>query len=466
VDRNSFGIRFVCAVALLCATASTLAAQDQPPPSQQPRGGPFSGLFKGSPKEQPHTLDVRASAFGAYDDNLLAQTPGFGGSTASLLDSRNQRRGISSGMDASLRYGFRTSGTRSAFNIGGGASVQQFGSQVLAGGLWIPSYSATTGFRTSLTTKTALLFGADTSYGPYYQYLPFLKDTASEESPVGADYGFAAQTQWVRSVGGSASIENRFSRKSMMSAGVNWQQHGIPSISGSSIDSRGAHAGFSHNLTRKLAFHFGYGVQETSSPNSEPIRTNNLDVGLGYGDGITLTIGRHYILSLSAGVTVAKNGDAAAVLRTGKSTAVAVTGGATLSRSIGRDWGVSIGYARGTSYVVGFAEPLMNDSANAGIGGPLGDRMQFSAGAGASRGQALFSENRNPIVSYSASTRLSYGLFKYLGLYAQASYYRYSVPIDYLTIGFVPDLDRRSASVGLSSWFPLIKHRRGSRDSG
>ena len=62
--------------------------------------------------------------------------------------------------------------------------------------------------------------GANAAYAPYYQYAPFLKNTASEESPVGSDYGFAVNSAWVRSVSASASVSNQFSKKSGISAGV------------------------------------------------------------------------------------------------------------------------------------------------------------------------------------------------------------------------------------------------------
>jgi hypothetical protein len=189
--------------------------------------------------------------------------------------------------------------------------------------------------------------------------------------------------------------------------------------------------------------------------------THTLDVGLGYGDGITFRLGRHYVLSLGVGTAIAKNGDPKSVALTGKSTAFTVTGNATLSRSLGRTWGTSIGYNRGTSYVVGFAQQMVSDSANAGIGGPIGRRLDVSLGAGASRGQMLFGAGGDDsIISYMGSARMSYALFSHLGFYAQASYYRFSLPPGLPSFMFVPDLNRRSVMVGLSTWVPLIKHRR------
>jgi hypothetical protein len=224
---------------------------------------------------------------------------------------------------------------------------------------------------------------------------------------------------------------------------------------------------FSHNLTRKLAFHTGYTLQQSrytqASVGSAPFRYGNLDIGLGYGDGLTLTFGRDYTLSLSGGATIAKNGDPASIAKTGKSTQFLINGNATLSRSIGRSWAASIGYARGTNYVVGFAEPFSSDSANAGLSGPILQRLHLSVGAGASQGQQVFSQD-GTLVVYTGSARLTYGLFGNVGLYAQASYYKYSIPASMLeTFSFAPQLQRRSVSVGVSTWLPLIKPPRVRR---
>jgi hypothetical protein len=472
----------VCAIAACVAASVPAVAQDR-----QPSGGPFSGLLRGSPKDQPHTLDLRASAFTAWDDNLLAQTPTAGGGLGAgpgNIDPRFIQPGIANGFQGSLTYGFRKIGTRSQFTFNGDTSAQQFASG-LGDPLRFYSYNVSTNLRTSLTNKTSMSFGAGTAYAPFYQYAPFLKNTTSEESPVGSDYGYAVQAAQVRSAVASLSVENRLTKKSSISAGIGWERQVIPGTAdanviqadpnviqlndATNIDRRIAQATFTHSLTRKLAFHVGYGIQESrylSRPDIDPVRTNSIDIGLGYGDGLMLRLGRHTTLGLSIGASIAKNGDPALVASTGKETAFVVNGSATLSRSIGQTWGASLGYLRGTSYVVGFTEPVMTDTANAGIGGPLSSRLQFSAGAGASRGQQLFSVSHGSIVSYTASTRLTFAAFSHLALYGQASYYRFSIPSGYTNFGFVPDLDRRSVSVGLTTWLPLIKQRRTRRDAG
>jgi hypothetical protein len=264
-------------------------------------------------------------------------------------------------------------------------------------------------------------------------------------------------------------VENRFSKKSSISAGLGWEQRTSPDSPEADVDARTVRAAFSHSLTRKLGFHVGYGITESRyklNPDAKPVRSNQMDIGLGYGDGVTFRLGRSTTVSLSIGASIARNGDPLSVAATGKETAFMVTGAATLARPLGRSWGTSAGYVRGTSYVIGFAEPLMTDGANAGIGGPLTSRLHFSAGAGASRGQQLFSSANGDIISYTASTKLTFALFSHLGIYGQASYYRFSIPTDFTSLGFIPDLDRRSVSVGLTTWLPLIKPRRVRSDAG
>jgi len=222
-------------------------AQDRPP-----SGSPFSGLFRGSPKDQPHTLDVRGSVFTAWDDNLLAQVPGAGDSIN--LDPRSLKQGVANGFQGSLTYGFHRNGTRSQFSLGGDASVHEFAGGLDNGVLWFHSYNLSTNLRTSITNKTSVLFGAGGSYAPYYQYAPFLKSTMGEESPVGSDYGFAVNSVFVRSTFAVASVEHRLSKKSSISAGVDWVQNVIDGSGGQSVDTRSARMAFTHNLTRKLGF--------------------------------------------------------------------------------------------------------------------------------------------------------------------------------------------------------------------
>jgi len=462
VNPKIFGIQLVCALGLAAACASPCAAQSAQPPVG---GNPFAGLFKGSPKDQKNRLDLNGSTFVAWDDNVLAQSPQ--GDPGINFDPRGVKQGIASGFQTSLAYAFSTGGTRSQFSANGNGSLQQFASSA-GQSMWFQSYNAGAGMRTGLTSKTWLSIGGGTSYAPYYQYAPFLMSTTNPESPVGADYGYAAHSLWVRTLSATASLENKFSKRSSISGNAGWERRVMPDDPSSDLETLSMNGRFTHNLTRKLAAYVGYGVLQSKydqRPDQEPFVTQNVDFGLGYGDGITISFARHYTLSLSVGASVAKNIDPVSLQNGAKSTTFVVNGAAMLSRSIGRSWGASAGYNRGTQYVVGFREPLITDAANIGIGGPIFNRLHFSAGGGASTSQQLFSTTGGKILSYTAATPLTFGLLKKLGLYAQASYYNYSIPETVHPFGFTPDLDRRSVSAGLSAWLPLIKAPRVRRTS-
>jgi hypothetical protein len=431
-----------------------------------PSGSPFSGLFRGSPKEQPQHLDLSGSAFAAWDDNVLAQLPSAGGGSGGGgfgIVPETVKPGVANGYLAGLSYGLSRKGTRSSFSLAGAGSFQYFESSS-SKPLTFQSYTLDASLRTPITSKVSMSFGGDASYAPYYQYAPFLKSTTNSDSPVGSDYGFAFASDWVRSSSASAAIEDKFSKKSSITGGVNWTQQVITSDN-HAVETESAGMQFSHSFTRKLNFHAGYSVSQSryAQAGGEPFRYGNVDLGLGYGDGLVLRFGRDTTLAMNVGLSVAKNGDPASVASTGRSTQFLVTGAATLARSLSRTWSASLGYTRGVSYAVGFTEPFYTDTANAGVSGQVVPRLFFSMGAGASRGQQVFSQD-GTLTAYTGSAKLTYALFSNMGLYAQASYYDYSVPSSVVqSFSFLPQLKRRSVSAGVTTWLPLIKPHRARR---
>jgi hypothetical protein len=434
----------------------------------QPSGGPFTGLFRGSPKDQPHHLDLNGSAFGAWDDNVLAQLPNTQGNNATGLGLLPQtvKPGIATGFQVGLNYGFQRSGTRSGVNVSAAGNFQEFESSSGNDRLQFQNYAAYGSLRENLTNKMSMTFGAGSAYAPYYQYAPFLAGTTTTDSPVGSDYGFAVDSEWVRSSNASVSFDDKVTKRSTFSISTGWQQQFI-TTTGQKIETESVGMRLSHSLTKKLSVYGGYTLQQTQDSlalsGTEPFRYGNVEMGLGYGDGLVLTFARYYTLSMNVGLTAAKNGDPASIAKTGRATQFMVTGGATLSRAIGRTWSASIGYARGVNYVVGFQEPLNTDSATAGIRGPIVPRVFFSLGAGATRGQQVFTGG-GKLIAYDGSARLTYGIFGNVGLYAQASYYKFSVPPDALeAFTFTPQLQRRSVSAGITTWLPLIKPPRARR---
>ena len=483
MSRTSFGICFACAATVVLCTPAPAAAQ------QQADAGPYGNLFRGSGKPQTQSFDLSAGLFGGYDDNLLAQGLGNGGTNP--FDPRLQVPGVTTGFNSSAQYGYVHAfrgRSGSQFRFGGGASVQEFtGADKQA--LWVPNYGAATSFGTNLTSKISFSASLQGSYAPYYQYVPFMTNggagssaavstvvapadgatsgneptpevpiaainpTPSDVSPVGSDIGFATQSEFVATGTAAVSITDRLTKRASIS--IDGQLTESQVVGQARMEGRIAHGTIGYKLTRTIGVHVGYAIQDVhyiqdSAPNSR-LSNHFVDFGIDYGDGHSFSFARYYTVSFSTGLSA---------LRNGSDTFFRVDGSVSLARRMGRTWSASVGAARGTSYILGFADPIYTDSVNAAFGGQIAQRLNLTTGANYVRGQNAFSSASGTLISKMASARLTFGLNQHLGLYGQASYYQYDVPRDFFTtVDFLQHQNRRSASVGLTFWMPLINQR-------
>jgi len=470
----------------MALSAAAPAAAQQTDASPYGNAGPYGNLFRGAGKPQPQSLDVRGGLFGGYDDNLLAQAPDSG--QTNPFDPRFQVPGLTTGFSSSATYGYtHASHSRSAsqFRFGSTAAVQEFtGADKKP--FWVHNYSAGSAFATNLTPKVAFTANLQASYAPYYQYVPLLNGTSSSTSipatvpvdgtatdnggvpeapvvtpnpvdpifsPSGSDVGFATESRFVGTLSAGASITNRFTKRASITAEGHITETEAFGQNQARVEDRLARGLVNYMVTRKVGVHAGYGIQDVryiqdTQPDNR-LQNHLIDFGIDYGDGGSFTFARYYNFSFGTGVSALRNGD---------QTFFRLEGNATLTRRLGRTWAASTGAARGTSYIVGFTDPIFTDSVTAGVGGQLGPRMQLSAGANYARGRSAFSSSSaGTLVSRSASTRLTVGINQHLGLYGQYSYYQYDVPDGFFTtVAFTQHQHRRSASVGLTFWLPLI----------
>lgn len=478
MTRNSFAIRLAGAAAFVVCAAGSAAAQ-------QPDAGPYGNLFKGSGTPQTHSLDISGGLFGGYDDTPLAQAPNLG--DAAIFDPRLRAPGPTSGFSSAAMYHYGHTGRGrlpASVSFGAQASLQEFQGGT-SKALWSPNYGVNTSFGKNLTPKVVFSASASLAYAPYYQYAPFLSIAAGGGStintpvvdgtatdtggspeasaatlnqpptnfnPLGTDGGYAVDSQNVTQLSTRASIADRFTKRTSVSLAGGWD---AMAFTGSRVETETAILQLSHNLTRKLGVHVGYILQDArfiqeSSPSSRS-QNHSIDFGVDYGDGGSITFARYYTFSFATGLSA---------LRHGSDTLFRLDGSATLVRRLGRTWAASIGAARGTSYVLGFSDPIFSDSAVAGFGGQIVPRLNFSASANYLQGKNAFSSSGAALVSKGASARLTFGVSRHLGIYGQYSYYRYDVPDGFFTtIAFPQHQNRRSASVGLSFWAPLINQR-------
>jgi hypothetical protein len=482
VNQHPLGIRFVCAAAVALCTAAPAAAQ------QRADAGPYGNLFGGSGKPQTQSLDIRGGLFGGYDDNLLAQAPDS--AQTNPFDSRFQVPGVTTGFNSTATYGYAHAfrgRSASQFRFRSTASVAEFTSASKQA-LWVPSYDVGTSFSTNLTPKIGLSANLHAAYEPYYQYVPFLTNASSGSSaiptasapadstatdngassavpvaavspsaadvtPVGSDIGFATKSQFVAFSTAGISITDRITKRVSLTAETQLIETEI--FGQARVETRTVRGQAGYKLTKKIGVHVGYGIEDVrfaqDAVPSSRVQNQLVDFGLDYGDGGAFSFARYYTLTFGTGLSA---------LRHGSDTFFTLNGHVALARRIGRTWSTSIGAGRGTSYIVGFTTPIVDDSVNTGVGGQLAPRLYFAAGANYVRGQNAFSAASGTLVGKSASTRLTFALNQNLGFYGQYSYYRYDVPDGFFsTVAFTQHQNRRSASVGLTFWVPLINQR-------
>jgi hypothetical protein len=478
VNRYFFGIQVVWALVVTVCGAAPAAAQGT--------GVPFAGLLGRAAKGQ-QSLDVRGGVFGTYDDNVLAQGVNSGDFIG--FDPRAQTAGVASGFDGSISYGYGRAGrgkSQSVFQFGSSASIKEFSTGLNVGNLWVPSAGASLSLGTNLTPKISMNLRGDARYAPYYQYAPFLRNTAPlpgdvplnlgstadpttsgdtttaaeplvvpsvvpPVSPAGADSSLAISSLSVASLNVGATITDRFTKRDSLILDMNLEETQIFGVA--RVDNRLVRGTYSHSLTRKLSLHGGYGIQEnqyTSSSLTTPRTSSQLiDFGADYHDGFTFA--RYYTLNFTTGMTGVRQAD---------QTALRFAGAVSLGRSIGRSWSASIGAQRGTEYVVGISQPLFTDSANAGVGGQIGPRVQVSAGAGYMQAQRAFVNSSDRLISKNASTRMTVAMTQHIAFFANYSVSMYTVPVGYFVdLDFPRNFNRRSATVGLQFWLPLINRQ-------
>ena len=437
-----------------------------PPPQPNGQKPPYWGLFGGGSKDQPHSLDVNATVSGVYDDNLAAQLPGSPYGNGVPIDPRYAQAGVGYGFTGDALYGFRKTGRRDSVKFDANAGIHEF-SGALGDAIWMRTLGVNGQYRHDFTPKITMSASGGVSDAPYYQYAPFIHGTIAAPGPAGKDTGFATNAPNVMQSTGTFSVEDRFSKRSNITFAALTEHHDSPDFGPISLDRQSVRGIVTHNILKQLAVHVGYVYEKTDYANSlaEPYVSQGLDIGLGYGDGITIRIGRYYTLSLGIGTSIARNGSVHYAEQGQAEYRFLVNGYATLDRSIGRTWNAYASFVQDTQHVLGFTQPIYTSTALAGISGPIAKRLNFSGGAGAARGQQIFSTSTTggSLVSYNASARLTYAIMSNLALYSQVSYYKYGTPSDFSFPLFLPNLERRSISVGLSTWVPLIKPPRRAR---
>ena len=448
---------FVWLLAAMLAPAAGFAGQlgqtaqtpdtDAPKPERVRR--PYRGLF-GAPagSDSKHSLDLTASVFGAYDNDVLTN----GESTA----VRARRTGEYGGLNAGAQYSHQ--GERVSAALGGGIAVNRYTARYTQNRT-ASMYLADGNVALKITSRTTLSGSTTFTYAPEYRLSLFLEPG----SPTGVPDVFntvAPDYDLFRSVAYRTSAVVRLSQavgKRTSLAG--WYALTDVNYDGAAYDyrSHAAGAGLTHGLTRNLGLRLGYSfATPTYAAALSPLGTQrvyNIDAGVDYSRALSLS--RRTRFSFSTGSALLVTDPAAAGAN--QDVSYRLIGGADLTREIGRTWTAQASYRRSVDFREGFAAPFLGDGVSAGIGGLFNRRVRFTSSINYSFGTVGVGSSTR-FHAYSVNSGMEFALSKVLAAFVRHVYYVYDFDARVaLDPRFARTFDRQGARIGLSASFPLIR---------
>jgi hypothetical protein len=447
------------ALAVTILTASPVCAQSEQEPASANERRPFRGIFNApSDPNSPQSLVLSASAFAAYDNNVLQAL-----STRRVSSPWLQGSGTYQGATAGLGYTFNRTGERVSFRGNSGAQLRYNRSGDDSNAL--PSYQG--GVSTDLRLSRSLTFGASQSVTYTSNYNNSLTPGPDEAggddiAPVPDSVFDLFDLQALRAAT-SLTLSQQFGRNTELAVGYSFR---LVDIKGDAPrDSRfrdyrtqAGSLGLKHTrpLSRNAALDLGYGIRVTDqrSLNGEPRVMHNVIASVNYSRALSFsrrtsfTFGSGSAIAVSDRVEDAPDGEPRTLPR--------LTANVALIHEMGRTWTAQVGYVRGFRTRDGFDDLYFTDGVSTQVGGLVTRRLSFSA-AGQWSTSSLARERRTGNRGVAASSRATYGLSRYLGLFASYVYYKYRYDEEVRLDPRLPRaLDRQGVRVGLTASLPIF----------
>jgi hypothetical protein len=443
-------------ILLVCAALTALAAA--PASAQMERPDPaYRGLFGGDGGPPTgHGLDLSASVFVGWDDNVTA---GDGGGLG-VGDPRFQQSSTYQGASFGLSY--RHSWRRVAFGAGASSSLRYYPE---LGDLTSLNHGASAGISVRLTSRTTWSANQGVAYSPYFQlaFFPglYLPDLAE---PIALDPSLSIFRREAWSYRSSTSLAHRLTRRSTVSADygyyrTDFREDALPDMAHHYAGARLSYA-LGRGLSARLGYAYGRAAYaRTDDLDARPVGSHIIDAGLDYGGAFALGLSRRTTVSFSTGTTMYDRVDPTTGVRTGLQ--VGLIGSANLNHRLGRTWNASASYYRGLRFVQGFRQPVFQDSVMARLGGYLGPRTTLAFFTGWANGgfaRTVTEARGGGYDTVVAGSTLQYALTRNLAVYGQYLHYRYRFDERVaLPEGLSSRLQRNSVQGGLSFWLPLLR---------
>lgn len=458
-------ISVVCVVALSMAVPRPAFAQAGRTPEPEGSRRPYRGIFGGPvDPSAPQTLVFSASAYGAYDDNVLA-----GISEGRIPNSWMQGRGTYWGTRAGLDYNLLKSGPRVSFATNSNAQVHYRATGVSEA---TPYFSGAARLDIRLTRSTTLGVSQVLSYLPNYNPMVPTIGTGAFPSAITTDLGgipdpdldvFALQTL---RTGTGVTLAQRLGRDTVLSADYGFRtldidETAITEGQRSRFRDYRAHTGalgFLH--TRRISpsamLVLGYAVRVTDRDGvtSEPRVLHNVNAGVNYSRALSFSRRTSLRFGTGSAIVVTENLNRPEAR---SRTRVRLLGNADLVHEMGRSWTAQLSYARGLMSRDGFEDLYFIDAVTATVQGLITRRLSLAGNAVISV-STLDRPGLNRHNRRSASAQATFALTRFFGLYTRYIYYQYEYGADIpLDPRFARALERQAVRVGITTSVPLIR---------
>lgn len=449
-----------CAVALGCVVASPAYAQRSAPEPASVRR-PYRGIFGAPPDPAaPQSLVVSASAYGAYDDNIVA-----GLSDGRIRNSWLQRSGNYWGASGAVNYNASRHGERVTFETQNDAQLQyrQAGASHVS-----PYYTGDLALDVRLTRSVTLGLQQAASYQPAYSLSlsPLGGQGFGSDIGVVPDPDLALFPLQAFRAATTATLSKRLGPNTVASAGYNFRTITIGKSdantgqSGVFRDYR-AHAGtvrieHSKPVSPNAALILGYGVRvsDRGGMAAEPRLFQNLNAGVNYSR--PLSFSRRTTFSFTSGSTLVSGRNLQQPDASGRQR-FRFFGNADLNQEMGRTWTGRLSYARGLVSQDGFGSLYFTDAVTTTLEGLVSRRLSLQAN-GIWSHSTIDVSGRNGHTRTSATAQATYALSRFLAVYTRYVYYQYQYGQDVaLDPRLARGLDRQGVRLGLTTSVPLIR---------
>ncbi len=421
-----------CVAALLVVPTAAFAQSAQ---------GPFAGLFGRAPDPtgtEHTTFEVRGSGGLQWEGEALIDRE-----NAPDSFSRSDQSGNALGIATFKRYTERLS-------VDARSGVQ-YRQSIAARPLGGTSFDAGVNATLRATTRLSVNGAAAYRYSPFFQFHPSFLTLETGQVMPGLPYLASSTPNTSTSVMGG--VTSQYSKRAafiLSGERTETQLRGRPE---SDVSMVGANARWTYQLNRSLRLRLGYGRDQWRQASQAGVAFKQEIIEAGIDFSRTFSVWRRTSFGVRTESVILRRLDSGRYFR--------LNGNVSLSRRFVRTWEVTMSANRGSEFMAGFTEPVFSDYGNLSIAGQLSDRIASVTDVSAGRGQ--FGIDGGGFFTGSAATMVNVALTRRLGVFVQAGFYRWDVPVGISTVTAVNELSRRTVLVGLNTWIPLINRERGDR---